>query len=50
MGLTKTSGVNGRKNSYELYKDEMIELIDASSIPEPEEMAKLIKRVFIKKE
>jgi len=42
--IKKIGGVNGKRNTYKLYRDEKLELIDRAVIPEVEEMEKLIRK------
>lgn len=43
--IKKTGGINGKKNTYKLYRDEELELIDRTIIPETKEMEKLINKL-----
>jgi len=43
--IKKAGGSNGKKNTYKLYRDEELELIDRTIIPETKEMEKLINKL-----
>lgn len=43
--IKRIGGVNGKRNTYKLYRDEKLELMNTSVIPETEEMEKLINKL-----